>query len=106
MPENLSKLTQFASAYRDLFRDKRLFDGFAGTLQGILGSQSLCVSKIANAGSLLPGRHAERRIRRLAHGENPRAALNAQTITKRLTEEGRRKSLGKKKCSLCSTSRT
>ena len=91
MPENLSKLTQFASAYRDLFRDKRLFDGFVGTLQGILGSQSLCVSKIANAGSLLPGRHAERRIRRLAHGENPWAALNAQTITKRLTEEGAKK---------------
>ncbi len=39
MQKNLSKLSEFALAYRDLFRDKRLFAGFVGTLQGILGSQ-------------------------------------------------------------------
>ena len=91
MQTDLSKLSLFASAYRDLFKDKRLFNGFVGTLQGILGSQSLCVNKIANASSLLPGQHAERRIRRLVHGDNARAAFLAKTITKRLTEEGAKK---------------
>jgi len=62
-----------------------------GTLQGILGSHSLCVSKLANASSLLPGQHAERRVRRLVHGENSRAALSAEVITQRLTEEGAKK---------------
>ena len=91
MQTDLSKLSVFASAYRDLFGDKRLFTSFVGTLQGILGSQSLCVSKIADSSSLLSGQHAERRIRRLVHSENVRAALDAEVITGRLTEEGAKK---------------
>jgi hypothetical protein len=71
-----------------------------GTLQGILGSQSLHVSKIANAvldkaappgpvrSSLLTGPHAERRVRRLVHGGNQRAPLAAEALMERLTEEG------------------
>lgn len=43
-----SELTTYASNYRNLFGDQRLFDGFLGTLQGILGSRSLHLSKIAN----------------------------------------------------------
>ena len=91
MQTSTSKLTTYASSYRDLFGDRRLFDGFVGTLQGILGSQSLHMSKIANASSLLPGAHAERRVRRLVHGDNQRAPLAAEALTERLTEEGAKK---------------
>lgn len=49
------------------------------------------MSKIANASSLLPRQHAERRIRRLVHGENARAALSAEVISERLTTEGANK---------------
>ncbi|CAA9247016.1 MAG: hypothetical protein AVDCRST_MAG93-1573 [uncultured Chloroflexia bacterium] len=88
MQTSPSKLTTYASNYRDLFGDQRLFDGFVGTLQGILGSQSLHLSKIANASSLLTGQHAERRVRRLVHGDNQRAPLSAEALTERLTKEG------------------
>jgi hypothetical protein len=91
MQTSTSKLTTYASSYRDLFKDQRLFDGFVGTLQGILGSQSLHVSKIASSSSLLSGQHAERRVRRLVHGDNQRAPLAAETLTERLTEEGAKK---------------
>lgn len=88
MQTSTSKLTTYARSYRDLFGDQRLFDGFVGTLQGILGSQSLHMSKIANSSSLLAGPHAERRIRRLVHGDNQRAPLSAEALTDRLTQEG------------------
>lgn len=91
MQTSTSKLTTYASSYRDLFGDQRLFDGFLGTLQGILGSQSLQVSKIANSSSLLAGPHAERRVRRLVHGANQRAPLAAEALTERLTKEGAKK---------------
>lgn len=91
MQTSTSKLTTYASSYRDLFGDQRLFDGFVGTLQGILGSQSLHISKIANASSLLTGRHAERRVRRLVHGANQRAPLAAEALMERLTKEGAKK---------------
>ena len=91
MQTSTSKLTTYASSYRDLFGDQRLFDGFVGTLQGILGSQSLHLSKIANASSLLPGKHAERRVRRLVHGDNQRAPLSAEALMERLTHEGAKK---------------
>jgi hypothetical protein len=87
MQTSTSKLTTYASSYRDLFGDQRLFDGFVGTLQGILGSQSLHMSKIANSSSLLAGQHAERRVRRLVHGDNQRAPLSAEALMERLTEE-------------------
>ena len=88
MQTSTSKLTTYASSHRDLFGDQRLFDGFVGTLQGILGSQSLHLSKVANASSLLAGRHAERRVRRLVHGANQRAPLSAEALMERLTKEG------------------
>lgn len=91
MQTSTSKLATYASSYRDLFGDQRLFDGFVGTLQGILGSQSLHMSKIANASSLLAGRHAERRVRRLVHGDNRRAPLSAEALMERLTHEGAKK---------------
>lgn len=84
-----SKLEEYASGYRDLFKDKRLFMGFVGTLQGIIGSQSLRISKIANSSSVLgTSRHAERRIRRLVHGENQRANWQIEKLRTRFIEEG------------------
>lgn len=91
MQTSTSKLATYASNYRDLFGDQRLFDGFVGTLQGILGSQSLHMSKIANASSVLSGPHAERRVRRLVHGDNQRAPLSAEVLMERLTEESAKK---------------
>jgi hypothetical protein len=91
MQTSSSKLTTYASSYRDLFGNQRLFDGFVGILQGILGSQSLHMSKIANSSSLLAGPHAERRVRRLVHGDNRRAPLAAEALTDRLTGEGAKK---------------
>jgi hypothetical protein len=52
-----SKLEEYASGYQDLLKDKRLFTGFVGILQGIIGSQSLRVSKIANSCSVLATTH-------------------------------------------------
>lgn len=91
MQTSPSKLTTYDNNYRDLFGDQRLFDGFLGTLQGILGSQSLHISKIASSSSLLPGPHAERRVRRLVHGDNQRAPLSAEALMDRLTEESAKK---------------
>jgi hypothetical protein len=60
-----------------------------GTLQGIIGSQSLRISKITNSSSVLgTSHHAERRIRRLVQGKNQRANWQAETLTERLTNEG------------------
>ena len=65
-----------------------MFDGFVGSLQGIIASHSLKVSQIANASHVLgTSQHAERRVHRLVHAENRRAAVNAGDLTKRLTQE-------------------
>ena len=89
MQTNRSKLEAYAAGYRGLFKDKRLFTGFVGTLQGIIGSQSLRVSRIANSSSLLgTSQHGERRVRRLVHNQNGRADSDAQSLSERLTNEG------------------
>ena len=95
MQENLSKLEAYAHGYKGLFEDKRLFQGFLGTLQGIVGSKSLKVNQIASHSSILgTSQHAERRVRRLVHNKNSRAKLGAKELTKTLTMEGAKRLAG------------
>ena len=95
MQTKLSKLETFAAGYKDLFKDRRLFDGFVGTLQGIIGSGDLRVSRIAKSSSSLgTSLHAERRVRRLVHNQNDRADLSADRLTTQLTKEGAKRLQG------------
>lgn len=95
MKEKLSKLESYALGYKGLFEDKRLFDGFLGTLQGIIGSKSLKVNQIASHSSILgTSQHAERRVRRLVHNKNSRAKMAAEDLTKTLTTEGSKRLAG------------
>lgn len=82
-------LDTFCQGYRDLFRDARLFDGFTATLTGILASGSTRLSQIARAApQTAPTPHAERRLRRLVHGQNSRSSLTADVLGERLTQRG------------------
>lgn len=101
MQRNLSRLEEFANGYKDLFKDKRLFTGFLGSLQGIIASKSLSVSQIASHSSLLGSSiHAERRIRRLVHNNNTRAELSADSLCEQLTAEGAKRLAGEQEVML------
>ncbi len=81
--------------FQPLFRDRRLFQGFSTTLQGILASGGLRLSHIARCA---PGttctEHAERRLRRLVHHQNARADLRPARLTQMLTDLGARRMVG------------
>lgn len=55
----LGSLASFSQHFRDLFRDKRLYEGFVGTLQGILAAGTLIISRVARFSPLARG-HATR----------------------------------------------
>ncbi len=55
----LGSLAEFSHNFRDLFNDKRLYQGFLGTLQGILAAGTLVISRIARF-SPLASRHSTR----------------------------------------------
>ncbi|MFC4425279.1 transposase [Deinococcus navajonensis] len=82
-------------AFEPLFRDRRLFEGFSTTVQGILASGGLRLSQIARCapGSTCTA-HAERRLRRLVHNQNARADLRPARLTQVLTDLGARRMAG------------
>lgn len=82
-------LSAFVQPYRDLFRDRRLFQGFQGAVAGILSSGSTRVRQIARVTpDLGVTPHAERRLRRLVHGQNQRSDLSADTLSPYLQAQG------------------
>jgi hypothetical protein len=92
---NLPKLQAFTEPYRPLFKDQRLYEGFQATLWGILASGSCCVNRIASASPLTgTTAHAERRIRRLIHGQNRRALLTPEVLSQQLSEQGAKRLAG------------
>ena len=80
-----SELSRFSQGYQSLFKDRRLYEGFQGCLWGIISSGSCKVSKTAASnpvtGDVIYG---ERRLRRLLHGDNERAQVDADSIRKDL----------------------
>jgi hypothetical protein len=55
----LGSLAGFSEHFRELFGDKRLYEGFVGTLQGILAAGTVIISRIARFSPLARG-HATR----------------------------------------------
>jgi hypothetical protein len=51
----LGSLAEFSHTFRDLFEDKRLYQGFVGSLQGILAAGTLIISRIARFSPLASG---------------------------------------------------
>ncbi|PYE53201.1 hypothetical protein, partial [Deinococcus yavapaiensis] len=85
----IGALSRHLSAYRPLFRDRRLFDGFSALTHGILASGGLRLSQIARAAPRTTcTEHAERRLRRFVHNQNTRADLQPARLTRALTELG------------------
>lgn len=81
--------------FRPLFGDRRLFEGFSTTLQGLLASGGLRLSQIARcAPRTTCAEHAERRLRRLIHNQNARADLRPARLTETLTDVGARRMAG------------
>lgn len=88
-------LGEFVQPYRNLFRDRRLFQGFQAALAGILCSGSTRLRQMARVSpsmGLIP--HAERRLRRLIHHQNQRADLNAERLAARLQTQGAQRVAG------------
>ncbi|PYE49980.1 hypothetical protein, partial [Deinococcus yavapaiensis] len=91
----IGALSRHLSAYRPLFRDRRLFDGFTALTHGILASGGLRLSQIARAAPRTTcTEHAERRLRRLVHGGNARADVRPARLTRVLTELGAQRLAG------------
>ncbi len=84
-----SALAEFTRPYKTLLQDRRLGLGFDACVWGIIGSGGCKVAQMAACNPLTAGvKHSERRLRRLVHGENKRAEVNAQAIGKVLCSEG------------------
>ena len=84
-----SDLETFVTPYKRLFRDKRLFEGFQACIWGIIGSGSCQVSRVASHNPITGNvPHSERRLRRLLHGNNQRAKVDADALSSVLSEEG------------------
>lgn len=82
----LGSLAELSQAFRELFNDRRLYQGFVGTLQGILAAGSLqsCIARFSPSLAATP--HAEKRVRNLVHGEGKRNELRAEALARKLAE--------------------
>ena len=90
-----SDLATFVTPYKRLFRDERLFEGFRACVRGVIGSGSCRVSQVASHNPITGNvSHGERRLRRLLHGENQRAEVDADDLGKVLSEAGAKRLAG------------
>jgi hypothetical protein len=82
--------TQYLSSFDGLVGDRRTRALLGATVRGIIGAESLRCSRIAAfSPALAAGRHGERRIRRMLHGETTkRSSLDADVIVQRLQARG------------------
>jgi hypothetical protein len=84
-------LEGYLAGFLPLIGDKRTEETFRGTVQGIIGSESLLCARIAACSATLvtKGKHADQRIRRMARGKTTnRSDLSAQKIVERLQTRG------------------
>lgn len=84
-----ASLRDFTSPYKTLLKDRRLQQGFDACVWGIISSGSCKVAQIAASNPLTAGvKHSERRLRRLVHGDNERAEVNAEALAGVFSTEG------------------
>ena len=90
-PVQQSMLDDYLAAFDPLIGDKWTERTFRGTVQGIIGAESLVGSRIAAfPPHLVTGGHnGEQRVRRMARGESTkRSEMDAEHLTERLRERG------------------
>ncbi len=89
--QEINVFQTYLAPFTALAGDRRIARLIGETVRGIIGSESLCCSRIA---AFSPGLaavpHAEQRIRRMIHGETTRhsPALDADHLLARLRERG------------------
>lgn len=88
--EQRNLLDEYLQRYQPLIGDRRTGELFRGTVQGIIGSESLVVARIVGASPVLAtDENAEQRVRRMAVGETTkRSNLDADHLIERLQRHG------------------
>jgi hypothetical protein len=78
----------YLEAYEVLIGDRRTRETFRGVVEGIIANESLLAARIARfSPRLARGKHAERRVRRMANEESTkRSQLDAEHLTGVLRE--------------------
>jgi len=90
-PEQRGWLDEYLDAFLPLMGDKRTAATFRGTVQGIIGSESLICTRIAAFSPVLAtsSNNGEQRVRRMANGQTTkRSDLTAQDLVERLQARG------------------